>query len=94
MQRDDLQHRPTAPLPHVRPSVWTSGQGETMTTLYRMSGARVAIESCRELGVVLIANGTGVHAMPVGLLRRYPGLLFMVVRYRDEIMLTLDGLVE
>lgn len=65
-----------------------------MTNLYRMSGARVAIDSCRRLGVVLIANGTGVHAFPPRLLVRHPGLLAMVKRYRDEVMMILDGLVE
>lgn len=64
------------------------------TNLYRMSGARVAIDSCRRLGVCLLANGTGVHAIPVGLLNRHKGLADMVRRYRDEIMQTLDGLVE
>lgn len=65
-----------------------------MTNLYRMSGARVAIDSCRKLGVVLIANGTGVHAIPHKRLQRHPGLLAMVQRYRDEVMQILDGLVE
>lgn len=62
--------------------------------MYRMSGARVAIDSCRHLGIVLLASGTGVHAIPHQRLRRYPALHSMVVRYRDEIMATLDGLVE
>lgn len=65
-----------------------------MTTLYRVSAARNTIDSCRRLGVVLLANGTGVHAYPASLLRRYPGPLSMVKRYRDEIMQLLDGLVE
>lgn len=65
-----------------------------MTNLYKMSGAQVAIDNCRRLGVVLLATGTGVHAYPHAKLRRYPALLDMVQRYRDEIMMTLDGLVE
>jgi hypothetical protein len=64
------------------------------SNIYRMHGAKVAIESAHKLGVVLVAGGTGVHAYPHGRLQRYPGLLAMVKRYRDEIMLTLDGLVE
>lgn len=65
-----------------------------MTNLYRMSGARLAIDHCRRIGVVLIVNGTGVHAIPTIKLREHPGLLAMVRRYRDEIMQLLDGLVE
>jgi len=65
-----------------------------VTNLYRMSGARVTIDGCRRLGVVLIANGTGVHAYPASQLRKHPGLLSMVVRYRDEIMQMLDRLVD
>lgn len=65
-----------------------------MTNMYRMSGAKLAIESCRRLGVVLIANGTGVHAVPHTKLREHPGLHAMVRRYRDEIMMVLDALVE
>jgi hypothetical protein len=65
-----------------------------MTNLYRMSGARVAIDGCRRLGVVLLANGTGVHAIPVARLKNYPALHAMVRSYRDEIMQLLDGLVE
>ncbi len=59
-----------------------------------MSGARLAIDHCRRIGVVLVANGTGVHAVPARKLREHPGLLAMVQRYRDEIMMTLDNLVE
>jgi len=65
-----------------------------MTNLYRMSGAKLAIEHCRKIGVVLVANGTGVHAIPPSRLREHPGLLAMVQRYRNEIMMTLDNLVE
>lgn len=65
-----------------------------VTTLYRMSGARVAIDSCRRLGVVLVANGTGVHAIPAYRLNKHPALGNMVLRYRDEIMQLLDQLVE
>lgn len=65
-----------------------------MTNLYRMSGARLAIDHCRRIGVVLVANGTGIHAIPPSRLREHPGLLAMVKRYRNEIMATLDSLVE
>jgi hypothetical protein len=60
-----------------------------------MHGAKVAIESAHKLGVVLVAGGTGVHAYPATAdCSATPGLLAMVKRYRDEIMMTLDGLVE
>lgn len=65
-----------------------------MTTLYRMAGARLAIDHCRRIGVVLIVNGTGVHAVPTVKLREHPGLLAMVQRYRAEIMMVMDALVE
>lgn len=65
-----------------------------MTNVYRMHGAKLAIEAAHRLGVVLIANGTGIHAYPHGRLQKHPGLLNMVKRYRDEIMATLDGIVE
>lgn len=69
-------------------------RGPTLTNMYRMSGAANAIDSCRRLGIVLLANGTGVHAVPHARLSRYPALQAMVVRYRDEVMQLLDGLVE
>lgn len=64
------------------------------TNIYRMSGARVAVDACHRLGVVLLADATGVHAYPHKRLQRYPALLAMVKRYRDEVMQLLDGLVE
>lgn len=66
----------------------------TVTTLYRVSAARNVIDGCRRLGVVLLANGTGVHAYPHGRLQRHPGMIAMVKRYRDEVMQLLDGVVE
>jgi hypothetical protein len=65
-----------------------------MTSVYRLHGAKMAIEACTRLGVVLLANGTGVHAYPHGRLQRHPGLLAMVQRYRNEVMTLLDGIVE
>jgi hypothetical protein len=52
------------------------------------------VESCRRAGVALIANGTGVHAIPPAPLDNHPGLLILVRRHRDEVMLYLDTLVE
>jgi hypothetical protein len=65
-----------------------------VTSVYRMAGAKLAIEAAHKLGVVLLANGTGVHAYPHGRMQKHPGLLNMVKRYRDEIMQLLDGIVE
>lgn len=64
------------------------------SSIYRMHGAKCAMEACTRLGVVLLAGGTGVHAYPHGRLQRHPGLVAMVKRYRDEIMLMLDGTVD
>lgn len=61
---------------------------------YREVAAFKVLLHCRELGIVLLANGTGVHAIPAASLRRLPGMLFLVRRYRDEIMRLLDDIVE
>jgi len=65
-----------------------------MTSLFRMACARATIEQCTRAGVVLLAMGSGVHAVPVKRLRANAVLLGRVQRYRDEIMRVLDGLVE
>lgn len=71
------------------------GRGRpTMTNVYRMHGAKLAIETTTQLGIMLLAVGPRVHAYPRGRLQRYPGLRAMVVRYRPEIMQLLDGRVE
>lgn len=61
---------------------------------YRESAAEGIICRCVEVGVALVANGTGVHAVPTGKLNKYPGLVFMIARYRREIMLQLAERVE
>lgn len=63
-------------------------------TPYRKYAAEGAVRRCREIGVALLANGTGVHAIPAHALDKHPGLLQLVQRYRVEIMQHLDGIVE
>lgn len=61
---------------------------------YRQRAALGVIQRCREIGVALIANGTGVHAVPTGRLLKFPGMVHLVQRYRPEIMQQLDESVE
>ena len=62
-----------------------------------MNGEPIAkwiTDRCRDKGVTLIANGTGVHAVPTRSLDVHVGLLRLVRNYRRDIMVYLDGLVE
>ncbi len=61
---------------------------------YREHAAKGIIEACRKLGICLMVNGAAVHAIPTGRIKKYPGMVFMVQRYRPEICLLLDGEVE
>lgn len=61
---------------------------------YRDYAAKLTMDRCQGVGLCLIANGTGIHAVPTGIVKKYPGLLFLLNRYRDEIMHRLDEMVE
>jgi hypothetical protein len=61
---------------------------------YREIAAANTVKACHELGAVLLATGSGIHAYPVSALKRRPGIVFMIRRYRPEIMRLLDDTVE
>jgi hypothetical protein len=63
-------------------------------TDFRRYAAIGVMKQCARVGVTLLANARGVHAVPTKQLRKFPGLVAMVRRYRDEIMQELDRLVE
>lgn len=71
-----------------------------MSTIFRQSVAAAAIKRCREVGVALVTNGTGVHAIPhnnkwsTNPLDKHPALKALVREYRDEIRIELDKSVE
>lgn len=61
---------------------------------YREYAAKGIVESLRKLGICPLVNGVAVHALPTGRIKRYPGMVFMVQRYRPEIIALLDAEVE
>lgn len=61
---------------------------------YREYAAKGCIESLRKLGVCLLLAGPKIRAVPRGRLQKYPGMVFMIERYRAEITALLECEVE
>lgn len=61
---------------------------------YREYAAKGVIESLRKLGVCLLLAGPKMLALPRGRLQKFPGMVFMVNRYRPEIERFLEAEVE
>jgi hypothetical protein len=61
---------------------------------YREYAAKGVIEALRKLGICLVTAGPHLRAVPQPRLRKYPGMVFMIDRYRPEIKRLLDDEVE
>lgn len=57
------------------------------------SVAKWITDRCRDKGMALVANGTGIHAVP-NTIHKHPGLKKLVHRYYHDLVKHLDGLVE